>query len=163
MPYILVALAAWALSGLFYTTSMSMPPAANHMPQILAVVVSVLAVMMAVDVFLFKRRSQKAEAADAVDPMDAAADITAPYIGGFFDGMNVLRTGVFMAMIILYIWLLESVGYFIMTPLFLIGALSLLRGTRPWIILVISIVAPMIVYLIFVTFLDLPMPMGFMK
>lgn len=157
MPYILVAAGAWALSGLFYTTSLNMPPAAYHMPQILAVFVSVLAVMMVADVFLFKRRNQNEEATDPI------VDPTAPYIGGFFDGVNVIRTGAFMCMVVLYILLLESVGYFIMTPLFLVGALSLLRASRPWIIVAISVVAPMIVYSIFVTFLDLPMPMGLMK
>ena len=157
MPYILVAVGAWALSGLFYKTSLTMPPAAYHMPQILAVFVSVLAAMMVADVFLFKRRKQNEKAEDA------AADITAPYIGGFFDGVNMLRTGTFVSMIVIYILLLESVGYFIMTPLFLVGALSLLRASRPWIIVAISVVAPLIVYSIFVTFLDLPMPMGLMK
>ena len=156
MPYILVALSAWALSALFYKTSLTMPPAAYHMPQILAFLVSVLAVLMVVDVFLFKRRSKNEE------KVDITAD-TAPYIGGFFDGVNMVRTGAFMVMVVLYILLLESVGYFIMTPLFLLGALSLLRGTRLWIIVVISVVAPLIVYSIFVTFLDLPMPMGLMK
>jgi hypothetical protein len=157
MPYILVAVGAWVLSGLFYTSSLTMPPAAYHMPRILAVFVSILAVMMVVDVFQFKRRKQNTEAVDAV------ADPTAPYIGGFFDGVNVLRTGALMAMVVIYIFLLESVGYFIMTPLFLVGALSLLRACRLWIIVMISLVAPLIVYLIFVTFLDLPMPMGLMK
>lgn len=156
MPYIFVAAGSLALSVLFYTTSLTMPPAAYHMPQILAVLVSLLAVMMVADVFLFKRRNQKAEAVDAAD------DVTAPYIGGFFDGVNVLRTGTFIFLVVLYILLLESVGYFIMTPLFLIGALTLLRASRLWIILAISVIAPMIVYLIFVTFLDLPMPMGLM-
>ncbi len=156
MPYILVALGAWALSGLFYKTSLTMPPAAYHMPQILAAFVSFLAVLMVADVFLFKRRNKNEKA------VDISAD-TAPYIGGFFDGMNVPRTGTFMAMVVLYIMLLESVGYFIMTPLFLIGSLSLLRASRAWIIVTISVVAPMIVYSIFVTFLDLPMPMGLMK
>jgi len=157
MPYILVAVSVWVLSGLFYKTSLTMPPAAYHMPRILAVLVSILAAMMVVDVVLFKRRNQNVEEADA------AADTTAPYVGGFFDGVNVLRTGALMVMIVLYIFLLESVGYFIMTPLFLIGALSLLRASRLWIIIAISLVAPLIVYLIFVTFLDLPMPMGLMQ
>lgn len=157
MPYIFVAIGAWALSGLFYTTSLNMAPAASQMPQILVVFVSVLAGLMVADVFLFKRRNQNAEAVNAV------ADTNGPYIGGFFDGVNVLRTGTFMAMVVLYILLLESVGYFIMTPLFLIGALSLLRASRPWIMVAISVVAPVFVYLIFVTFLDLPMPMGLME
>ena len=156
MPYILVALGAWALSGLFYKTSLTMPPAAYHMPQILAVFVSFLAVLMVADVFLFKRRNKNDE------PVDIAAH-TAPYVGGFFDGVNVPRTGAFMTMVVLYILLLESVGYFIMTPLFLVGTLSFMRASRPWIIIAISVVAPMIVYSIFVTFLDLPMPMGLMK
>ena len=104
MPYILVAVSALALSGLFYLTSLNMPPAAYHMPQILAVFVSFLAVLMVIDVFLFKRRYQDTEAAATV------ADPTAPYIGGFFDGVNVVRTGAFMAMVIIYILLLESVG-----------------------------------------------------
>ena len=50
-----------------------------------------------------------------------------------------------------------------MTPLFLLGSLFLMQATRLWIMIAISIVAPMIVYSIFVTFLDLPMPMGLMK
>ena len=157
MPYILVAVGACVLSGLFYITSLSMRPAANQMPQILAVCVSILAVLMVADVFLFKRRNKNTEAVDAI------VDPAAPYIGGFFDGVNVPRTGAFMAMVILYILLLESVGYFIMTPLFLIGSLFLMQATRPWIMVTISLVAPMIVYSIFVTFLDLPMPMGLMK
>jgi putative tricarboxylic transport membrane protein len=157
MPYIFVAVGAWALSGLFYTTSLTMAPAAYHMPRILAVFVSILAVLMVADVFLFKRRNQNVEA------VDAAADVKAPYIRGFFDDVNVPRAGAFMAMVVLYIGLLESVGYFIMTPLFLIGTLSLLRASRPWIIVAISVVAPVFVYLIFVTFLDLPMPMGLME
>ena len=157
MPYIFVAIGTWALSGLFYTTSLTMAPAAYHMPRILIVLVSILGVLMVADVFLFKHRNQNAEA------VDAAADAKAPYIRGFFDGINVLRAGAFMAMVVLYILLLESVGYFIMTPLFLIGALSLLQASRPWIMVAISVVAPVFIYLIFVTFLDLPMPMGLME
>jgi putative tricarboxylic transport membrane protein len=157
MPYIFVAVGAWALSGMFYATSLNMAPAAYHMPRILVVFVSILAVLMVVDVFLFKRRNKNAEA------VDAAADVNSPYIGGFFDGVNVLRAGAFMAMVVLYILLLEPAGYFIMTPLFLIGSLSLLRASRMWIMLAISVVAPVFVYLIFVTFLDLPMPMGLMQ
>lgn len=157
MPYILVALGTMALSGLFYTSSLKMPFAARHMPQILAVFVTILAIMMVVDVFLFKWRQQKIETEFSVP------DPTAPYIKGFFDGVNIPRTGAFMTMVVLYIFLLESVGYFIMTPLFLIGSLLLMRAARLWIIIAISVIAPLIVYSIFVTFLDLPMPMGLMK
>ena len=104
MPYIFVAVGAWALSGLFYKSSLTMPPAAYHMPQILAVFVSMLALLMIVDVFLFKRRNKTAE---AVDP---AMDVTTPFTGGFFDGVNVLRTGAFMTMVVLYIFLLNRWG-----------------------------------------------------
>lgn len=157
MPYIFVAVGTWALSVMFYITSLDMAPAASQMPRILAIFVSILAGLMVADVFLFKRRNQNAEAGNTV------VDTKAPYIGGFFDGVNVLRAGAFMVMVILYILLLESMGYFIMTPLFLIGTLTLLRACRPLILVAISVVAPVFVYLIFVTFLDLPMPMGLMQ
>lgn len=153
MPYVFVAVCAWLLAGVFYHASLDMAPAAYQMPRILAVLVSGLGVLMLVDVFLFRRRGQGT---------NTAAQSTAPFIEGFFDGVNILRAGSFLAAIILYVALLEPVGYFIMTPLFLIGNFFLLRACRPWIAGTIAVVAPVFVYLIFVAFLDLPVPMGVM-
>ena len=153
MPYVFVAVCAWVLAGVFYQSSLDMAPAAYQMPRILAVLVSALAVLMLIDVFLFRRRHQGTE---------AAAQSTAPFLGGFFDGVNILRAGSFLAAIILYVALLEPVGYFIMTPLFLVATFMFLRACRPWIAGTIAVVAPVFVYLVFVFFLDLPVPMGVM-
>lgn len=153
MPYIIVAVVTWVLAGVFFQTTLGMEPAAYHMPRILCVLVSILAGLMLVDVFLFRRRRRKGAVAE---------DPSAPLLSRFFDGVNIVRAGAFLGSIVLYIVLLEPVGYFIMTPLFLIGMFLLLRACRLWMAASIGIVAPIFVYLIFVIFLDLPIPMGVM-
>jgi hypothetical protein len=59
--------------------------------------------------------------------------------------------------------LLEPLGYFIVTPLFLLGTLLYLRACRLWVAAVIAALAPVFVYFIFIMLLDLPVPMGIME
>ena len=130
-----------------------MAPAAKQMPQILAVLVSALAFMMLVDVFLFRRRHQGSDAASQSDgtlPRGLLRRRKHPARGvlpGRYRPVHrAARTG----------------RYFIMTPLFLVATFALLRACRPWIAGTIAVVAPVFVYLVFVFFLDLPVPMGVM-
>lgn len=154
MPYILVAAASCGLATLFFVSSLTMQPAAYQMPRILVILLFGLAAAMLVEVFVKKRRP-------APETMEEQA--AAPLMVPFFDKVNVLRVAVFLGGAILYVTLLEPLGYFIVTPIFLLGTLLYLRACRLWTAVAIAAVAPIGVYFVFVWLLDLPVPMGIME
>ena len=154
MPYVLVAAAACGLASLFFVSSLSMQPAAYQMPRLLVGLVFLLSAAMVADYYIRKRRKA------AGKPVD---ELTAPLFEPFFHNVNILRAGIFLAAIILYVLLLEPVGYFIVTPAFLLGILLYLRACRPSLAIAIAAIAPVFVYFIFIWLLDLPVPMGIME
>lgn len=153
MPYILVAAAACGLGSLFFVSSLSMQPAAYQMPRILVVLLFGLAAAMLIDVFIQKRRPQ------AERQGDPAAE---PLLVPFFEGIRIGRVAIFLGAVILYVVLLEPVGYFIVTPTFLLGMLLYLRACHLLTAIIIAAVAPVFVYFVFIWLLDLPVPMGIM-
>jgi len=157
MPYILVAAAACGLGTLFFISSLPMQPAAYQMPRILVVLLFGLAAAMVVDVFIQKRR-HKPEA--VLTPEEEAA---APLMVPFFNGIRLGRVVLFLGGAILYVVLLEPVGYFIVTPTFLLGMLLYLRACHLLTAIIIAGVAPVFVYFVFIWLLDLPVPMGIME
>ena len=66
-------------------------------------------------------------------------------------------------MIFAYILAIDPLGYFLVTPAFLIGALSYLRAIKMRYILIITFIFTIFVYLLFVKFLHLPIPLGLMS
>lgn len=159
MPYILVAGAACALASLFFVSSLDMPLAAAQMPRILVGLLFILAGAMLVDVFRHRKASRQRPADAKLSPEEAAA---MPLIAPFFEGVNIPRALTFLGAVILYVVLLEPLGYFIVTPLFLLGTLLFLKACRLLVAAAIAAVAPIFVYFIFITLLDLPIPMGVM-
>lgn len=154
MPYVLVAAASCGLASLFFITSLSMQPAAYQMPRLLVALVFILTAAMLIDYTVQKR--QKA----AGQPLD---EVAAPLLVPFFQGASIPRVAIFLGAVILYVVLLEPLGYFIVTPLFLFGTLLYLRACRLWVAAAIAAVAPIFVYFIFIALLALPVPMGIME
>lgn len=152
MPYILVAAVASAMAAVFFLASLKMQEAAGETPRLVAVLLVCLAVAMLIEIYQYKRRGAAALA--AVDPA------ARPHLAPFFEGIHVFRVFVFVTAIILYVVLLEPVGYFIVTPLFIFGAFVYLRACRTWVAAVVAAAVPVFVYFLFVAFLDLPVPMG---
>ena len=77
--------------------------------------------------------------------------------------LNIPRIIVFVIMIATYIFLLKPVGYFIMTPIFALSAHSFLKATKIKNILLIAVGFTVFVYVLFVAFLKIPIPMGILQ
>lgn len=157
MPYILVAAASCALGTLFFVSSLTMQAAAYQMPRILVVLLFGLAVAMLIEVYIQKRRHKPG------DPLTPEEEAAAPLLVPFFEGVRIPRVVIFLGGAVLYVVLLEPLGYFIVTPLFLLGTLLYLGACRLWTAVAIAAVAPICVYFVFVWLLDLPVPMGIME
>jgi hypothetical protein len=77
--------------------------------------------------------------------------------------IHVLRAVCFVIMIGVYIYLVPTVGFFIMTPLYIFLAYMYLKAVKPVFALLISVLFTGFIYALFVSFLKLPVPLGFME
>lgn len=142
-PYLLFAGAVDSLAVVFYVNTLRMPKAAYQMPRILIALVLLLSVLMIVEQVVLMR---KTPSADNGNPLPVE--------------ISPIRIGVFVSLILAYILTIVPLGYFIATPVFLIGSLLFLRSTKMYWILAIAVGFTVFVYLLFVLFLHMPVPMG---
>lgn len=76
------------------------------------------------------------------------------------EGKLTKKLAMFMGSIALYLALFSTVGFVILTPLFLF-ALMYILGTRSWkVLLSVSILTTIILYFFFVIWLGIPLPQG---
>jgi len=129
------------LAIVLYVDSFNLPPAAANLPRALAWIIIVLSLAMFAEA-LYKERKKAQENQEPKEPI------------------LVFRVFVFAAMIALYVALIKPLGYFLVTPLFLITALAYLKATRLWKAVLIALSFTVFCYLLFVMFLHLPIPMG---
>lgn len=132
---------ALTLAIVFYVQSLDYPSEAANLPQILALLIIMLSLAMFAEALINERKKVKADQ----EPKEQ--------IFGF-------RVLVFAALIALYITLIKFLGYFLVTPLFVIAALAYLKATRLWKAVLIAFGFTLFCYLLFVMFLNLPIPMG---
>jgi hypothetical protein len=143
IPYLLFAAAMDFMAIVFYVDTLRMPKAAYQMPRIFIALVLLLSVLMIVEQLLQYRKTPPADSG-----MVPSAEISPT------------RVVVFVLMILGYILTIKPLGYFIATPAFLVGSLAFLRSTKlPW-IAAIAVGFTGFVYLLFVLFLHMPVPMG---
>ena len=154
VPYMLVALAAVVVCAVFFYQTLEMDYAAAHTPQILCGIVVILAIWMVVDVARRKRM------ADGVQMSEQKKDPTAPYLEPFFKNVNLVRLAVFAISLVIYVYFIESVGYLIMTPTFLLFTLLYLKATSTSKAIMITAAVVVTIYAGFVFLLGLPIPMG---
>ena len=154
-PYILFAVALGVVAVIFYIDTLDMAKAAYQLPRLLIFLVMGLSILMIAEQVVLQRKPET----------------TAPQPGNGDNGAvaaptgerSIVRIAVFVALLIAYVMTIKSLGYFITTPLFLIAVLSYLRATRlVWIVL-IAVGFTVFVYLLFVLFLNLPVPMGLLE
>jgi len=105
--------------------------------------VLLLSVLMIVEQFLLMRKTPSAENGNDI-PVE----------------ISPIRIGVFVSLILAYVLTIVPLGYFIATPVFLIGSFLFLRSTKMHWILAIAVGFTAFVYLLFVLFLHMPVPMG---
>ena len=146
VPYILFAGVIDLLAVVFYLDTLRMPKSAYQMPRILIVLVLILSTFMIGERVLQLRKAPPVAYNDAVS-----------------GNVSVLRIAVFVLLLFAYVMTIKPLGYFIATPAFLIGSLVFLRSTKlPW-IMAIAVGFTGFVYLLFVLFLHMPVPMGLLE
>ena len=154
VPYILFAVAVGVLGIIFYVDTLDMSKAAYQLPRLLIGLVMGLSVLMIIERVILLRKPAPA----AAQPGTGDSNPAAPP-----EQRSLLRIGVFVALLVAYVMTIKPLGYFISTPLFLCAALFFLRATRLLWIVLIAVSFTVFVYLLFVLFLNLPVPMGLME
>lgn len=140
-----------AVAGIFYFDTLDMVKAANELPRLLILLVFALSAGMVIESYK-KNRKETAE-----------TKTTAGKVSGGVDKAGFLRLSLFVVLIAAYVFLLQPLGYFIVTPLFIVGAFLLLQATTLVAGILTGIGFSVFVYLLFVLFLHLPVPMGLLS
>jgi len=141
------------VAGIFFVDTLDMVKAANELPRLLMFLVVALSVGM---VFESYKKSKKEALKDKASSEGAKARPA-------FDKSGFVRLVLFVILIAAYAFLLQPVGYFIVTPLFIVGAYMLLEATSLVVSILTGIGFSVFVYLLFVLFLHLPVPMGILS
>jgi hypothetical protein len=136
--------AVWtvALAVLFQHQSLTLTDSAALLPRLLIACVIFLSVLMVMNAVREERR-------------ESAPPSAAP--------INTPRLCAFTALLALYIFSVEPVGYFIATPLYIVASYSLLRATSLRLSLCIAVGFTLFIYLLFMLFLHLPVPLGLLE
>ncbi len=142
-----------AVAGIFFIDTLDMVQAANELPRLLMILVVALSIGMVFESFTKSRK----EALEGNASNEGAVERPA------FDKAGFVRLVLFVVFIAVYVLLLKPVGYFIVTPLFIVGAFLLLEATSLVVSILTSIGFSVFVYLLFVLFLHLPVPMGILS
>lgn len=157
VSYIVFAVALGVVSLTFYIDTLDMPKAAAELPRLLIGLVMLLSLLMVAERFWLLRRTHSEinnRDTDTDDIEESTTTIVPAERGSF------VRIGVFVTALCTYVMTIETLGYFIATPLFLVGILSFLRSTKIPTAMIIAVGFTGFVYLLFVVFLNLPVPMG---
>ncbi|WP_119680609.1 tripartite tricarboxylate transporter TctB family protein [Indioceanicola profundi] len=127
-----------ALAATFFISAMSLPDTAAQLPQGLAIVVSLLAVGMIVQAWWARtHHHEKIERPGRAGPAVAFSLATIAYVA-----------------------VLKFLGYFVATPIFIVGTMLFLRTLSPLKAILLAVGVSAFVWALFVWFLSLPVPMG---
>lgn len=132
-------------SIVFFIESLNYPASAAILPRILIILIALLAVGMFIEAFI-KNRKMKDQI--KAEEKKRAEDI------------NVKRVVTFAVMIALYIVLIDVIGYFLLTPIFLFVTLQYLKSVKISTAILLSAVFTAFIYGLFSMFLNIPLPMG---
>ena len=139
MQHVLFALFSFGVGLFFFFTAQSMPASARLFPQSVAALIFLLSFVMAFNA----RRS--------APPSGEKARI------------NAVRVVTYSLMIAAYIAVTEKAGYFVTTPLFMIISYIYLRAAGLLKAILIAALFCGFIYLLFVRFLNLPVPLGLLE
>ena len=81
----------------------------------------------------------------------------------FVQNIAVKRVFLFAVFIALYIFLIDTIGYFIVTPIFVIVAFIYLKAAKLKTVIFIAVGFTAFIYALFVMFLKIPVPMGLLS
>lgn len=135
-------------SAVFFFESLDYPDASARLPQILIIAIVILALAMFIESVVKQRKASKIDA--ETSEKDKSDE----------EKINVKRVLIFGVLIALYIYFIDIVGYFIVTPLFILITLIVLKAAKTRTVIIIAIGFTVFIYALFVMFLHIPVPMG---
>lgn len=138
----------------FLYKAVGLPKTAGFTPKILITIVMILSVLMLVESYYKEKNNiQRKRRIDERSKEDEDPDEDMTLV-------DYKKAFIFGLMIAIYIFTMKPIGYFIVTPLFIIAAYRYLKSTSWKNTIIISVGFTAFVYLVFVLFLKLPVPMG---
>lgn len=141
----IAAVLAIAFAVILYADTSKMTFAGYLLPRLLAAIIILLSLAMIVETWWCQRKSTDSECAAAEEPI------------------NTKRAAVFVGFLLAYIVAISWIGYFIATPAFIVGSFFYLKSMNMKNTVLIAVGFTLFVYLLFVSFLQLPIPLGPME
>lgn len=143
VQHIIGAVLAIIFAVVFYLNTLAMTFAGYLLPRILSGVIILLSVAMIIEAYICRQKHSK--------PADGKKKL---------DKRRVL---IFIMLIVAYIGAISPLGYFTVTPLYIIGVYWYLKAMNLKKAAIIAGGFTVFVYLLFVLFLHLPIPLGPME
>ena len=132
------------LEAFYFLLIKQLPPKAARYPYFVLGLMVFLTLLLAINTFIIK-------------PKDAEEDKEEDQFKGNLYGQFFL----IMALSAIYVILIDIIGFFVTTAIYLFVTMIVLKSNIKWNI-VVSIVFPIFLYLVFVLFLKVPVPRGFL-
>jgi len=132
------------LEAFYFLLIKQLPPKAARYPYFVLGLMVFLTLLLAINTFLIK-------------PKNSEEDKEEDQFKGNLYGQFFL----IMALSAVYVILIDIIGFFVTTAIYLFVTMVTLKSSIKWSI-VVSILFPVFLYLIFVSFLKVPVPKGFL-
>ena len=132
------------LEAFYFLLIKQLPPKAARYPYFVLGLMVFLTLLLAINTFLIK-------------PKNSEEDKEEDQFKGNLYGQFFL----IMALSAVYVILIDIIGFFVTTAIYLFVTMVALKSIVKWSI-VVSILFPIFLYLIFVSFLKVPVPRGFL-
>ena len=132
------------LEAFYFILIKQLPPKAARYPYFVLGLMVFLTLLLAINTFLIK-------------PKNSEEDKEEDQFKGNLYGQFFL----IMALSAVYVILIDIIGFFVTTAIYLFVTMVTLKSSIKWSI-VVSILFPVFLYLIFVSFLKVPVPKGFL-
>ena len=131
----------FVLEAFYFFLIKQLPPKAARYPEFLLSLMLFLTILLAINTFIIKPKNVEEE--------------------DKFKG-NLFKQFFFViAISVVYVILIDIIGFFVSTAIYLFVTMVALKSNVKWSI-VVSILFPIFLYLVFVSFLKVPVPRGFL-
>ena len=131
------------LEAFYFLLIKQLPPKAARYPYFVLGLMVFLTLLLAINTFLIKPKNTEDKEED---------QFKGNLYGQFF---------LIMALSAVYVILIDIIGFFVTTAIYLFVTMVILKSNIKWSI-VVSIVFSIFLYLVFVSFLKVPVPRGFL-
>ena len=139
----LLTIGLFILEAFYFLLIKQLPPKAARYPYFVLGLMVFLTLLLAINTFLIKPKNTEDKEED---------QFKGNLYGQFF---------LIMALSAVYVILIDIIGFFVTTAIYLFVTMVALKSSVKWSI-VVSILFPIFLYLIFVSFLKVPVPRGFL-